>query len=255
MKGTSQSHALEARSISKSFGGVHAVSAVDLTVSVGERRALIGPNGAGKTTLFNLVAGELLPDNGTIKLFEHDITSYGVHRRARLGLGRTYQISELMLGLTVEQNLFLAGSVNTRAEYSFFRDWLGFNSVREWVKDVAGQVGLANYRSCVVSELSYGMQRQLEVGMALAMNPKIIMLDEPAAGLSSSEREGLVSLMRDLPSDVTIVLIEHDIDLVLSVAERIDVLYRGEVIVSDVPERIRSNQQVQKVYLGTSYAG
>lgn len=226
----------------------------NLFVSVGERRALIGPNGAGKTTLFNLITGELQADDGRIDLFGLDITNKSVQQRAKLGLGRTYQISQLFLNLTVEENLFLAGSANRNLEFHFTKPWHNYKEMRDWAYQVAEQVGLSEYLNNKVSEISHGLQRQLELGMAIAMRPRLIMLDEPAAGLSPSERVILTRLIKNLPKDVTLILIEHDMEVVLDIAEQITVLYRGAVLSEGTPAEIKQNHEVQDVYLGSSYA-
>lgn len=249
-----QMRALAVSGISKSFGGVHAVRSANLFVPIGERRALIGPNGAGKTTLFNLITGELRPDEGRIELFGADITKKSIQQRARLGLGRTYQISQLFLELTVEENLFLAGGTNTRLESHIFKPWRNYNKNREWAHQVAEQVGLAGHLNAKVAEISHGLQRQLELGMAMAMRPRLIMLDEPAAGLSPSERVILTHLIKNLPGDVTLILIEHDMEVVLDIADQITVLYRGSVLAEGTPAEIKQNHEVQNVYLGSAYA-
>jgi branched-chain amino acid transport system ATP-binding protein len=249
-----QKHALAVTGISKSFGGVHAVQSASLLVPVGERRALIGPNGAGKTTLFNLIAGELKPDTGRIEIFGADITHKSVQQRARLGLGRTYQISQLFLELTVEENLFLAGAARDNLAFHFAHLWRNYKKERRWACEVAEQVGLVDHLDQKVAEISHGLQRQLEVGMAIAMRPRLIMLDEPAAGLSPSERVILTGLIKKLPGEVTLVLIEHDMEVVLDIADQITVLHRGSVIAEGTPQEIRKNQEVQNVYLGSSYA-
>jgi len=242
-------------SLSKSFGGVHAVRSADLTVAVGERRALIGPNGAGKTTLFNIITGELAVDAGRIEIFGIDITNKTVRERAKLGLGRTYQISQLFLNLTVEESLFLAAAAADRGmEFHFLSPWRNRAKVVQWAHHSAERVNLAPYLSKRVSELSHGLQRQLEVGMAIAMRPRLIMLDEPAAGLSPSERLVLTSLIKGLSREVTVILIEHDMEVVLDIADRITVLQHGSVIAEGIPAEIRTNQKVQDVYLGTIYA-
>jgi branched-chain amino acid transport system ATP-binding protein len=246
-------HALVAAGVSKSFGGIQAVCSMDLVVRIGERRALIGPNGAGKTTLFNLIAGELTADQGRIEIFDTDITKKTVQQRARLGLGRTYQISQLFLNLSVEENLFLAGVANSRIELTLFKKWRNYRTEREWAQKVAEDFGLADYLKKPATELSHGLQRQLEVGMAMAMRPKLIMLDEPAAGLSPAERVTLTSMIRSLPTDITLILIEHDMEIVLDIAECISVLHRGSLIAEDTPAGIKANLEVQKVYLGSSY--
>ena len=247
-----QQPALVVSSLSKSFGGVHAVQSVGLTVHAGERHALIGPNGAGKTTLFNLIAGELKPDAGSVVLFDSDITHKSVQQRARLGLGRTYQISQLFLKMTVEENLFLAAARNL--PFKLFQPWNRQADERELAFQAAEQVGLKDFMQQSVADLSHGQQRQLELGMAIAMRPRLIMLDEPAAGLSPSERVILARLIKDLPRETTLILIEHDMEIVLDLADAITVLNRGEVIAKGSPSDIRSNQEVQKVYLGSSYA-
>lgn len=249
-----QMHALAVTSVSKSFGGVHAVRSTSLAVPVGERRALIGPNGAGKTTLFNLVTGELPADEGKIEIFGADITRKSVQERAKLGLGRTYQISQLFLELTVEENLFLAGGSNNNLGFHFLKLWRNYTEERSWAQQVAEQVGLADHLDKKVSEISHGLQRQLEVGMAIAMRPRLIMLDEPAAGLSPSERVILTGLIKNLPDDVTLVLIEHDMEVVLDIADQITVLHRGSVIAEGTPAEIKQNREVQSVYLGSAYA-
>jgi branched-chain amino acid transport system ATP-binding protein len=249
-----QRQALAVTAVSKSFGGVHAVRSANLFVPVGERRALIGPNGAGKTTLFNLIAGELPADEGKIEIFGADITRTTVQERAKLGLGRTYQISQLFLELTVEENLFLAGGANQKLEFHFLKLWRDYEEQRRWAQQVAEQVGLRNHLKEKVSEISHGLQRQLEVGMAIAMRPKLIMLDEPAAGLSPSERQILARLIKELPRQVTLILIEHDMEIVLDLADFITVLHHGSVIAEGKPAEIRLNQQVQDVYLGSAHA-
>jgi len=248
-----QKCALAVTGISKSFGGIRAVHSANLVVPVGERRALIGPNGAGKTTLFNLITGALPADEGKIELFDTDITRKSIQQRARLGLGRTYQISQLFLELTVEENLFLAGSANKNLEFRFTKPWHNYKEMRDWAYQVSEQVGLADYLNDTVSEISHGLQRQLELGMAIAMRPRLIMLDEPAAGLSPSERVILTRLIKNLPNNVTLILIEHDMEVVLDIAEQITVLYRGTVIAEGTPSEIKQNHEVQDVYLGSSY--
>jgi branched-chain amino acid transport system ATP-binding protein len=253
MKMPNQMHALAVNGLSKSFGGVHAVRSASLAVPVGERRALIGPNGAGKTTLFNLITGELKPDAGDIKIFGMDITHKSIQDRSRLGLGRTYQISQLFLEMTVEENLFLAGKTSKKFRFQFVKPWENYLDERDWAFEIAEQVGLEDHMDETVSEISHGMQRQLEVGMAIAMRPRLIMLDEPAAGLSPSERVTLIGLIKKLPDDITLVLIEHDMEVVLDIADQITVLNRGSVIAEGTPQEIKQNQEVQNVYLGSTH--
>ncbi|MGC4151639.1 MAG: ABC transporter ATP-binding protein [Propionicimonas sp.] len=244
--------ALDVAGVSKSFGGVHAVDDASLRVRRGERHALIGPNGAGKTTLFNLVAGELPVDAGSIRLFGTDITRLPVERRALLGLGRTYQISQLFNGLTVADNLGLAAVRGRRRAFRILSPRSADPQLRVDVEEVAQVVRLGGQLDRMVSELSHGEQRQLEIGMVLAMRPELIMLDEPAAGLSPAERVTLLEIIGSLPEDRTLILIEHDMDLVLRVAERITVLNRGHQIAEGSPADIRANSTVQDIYLGSS---
>lgn len=249
-----QEYALITTAVSKSFGGVHAVRDVGFAVPIGEKRALIGPNGAGKTTLFNIIAGELSADAGRIEIFGVDITRMSVQERARLGLGRTYQISQLFLNLTVEENLFLAAAANGRLEFNLMQPWRKRTMEREQAYQTAEQVGLTDYLHQRVSELSHGLQRQLELGMAIALRPRLIMLDEPAAGLSPHERSILTDLIKNLTREVTLILIEHDMEIVMDLADRITVLNRGAIIAEGTPAEIRASEQVQQVYLGSSYA-
>lgn len=246
--------ALRVDQVSKNFGGVQAVSDVSLHVPIGERRALIGPNGAGKTTLFSVIAGEYRADRGAIELFDTDITHGSVQKRAKLGLGRTYQISQLFRQLTVEENLFLAAAAKEKLAYHLFSRWQNHSEARAWVRSVADQVQLGDYLNARVDELSHGLQRQLEVGMAIASRPRLIMLDEPAAGLSPSERTVLTRLISGLARDLTLIIIEHDMEIVLEIADQITVLHRGAVIAEGSPAEVRSNPEVQQVYLGNTYS-
>ncbi len=248
-----QQHAIVTRQVSKSFGGIKAVQGVDLAVAVGERRALIGPNGAGKSTLFNLITGEIPVDEGQIHVLGRDATRFSVQRRARLGLGRTYQISQLFLNLSVEQSLFLASAAGTGLGLSLLNGWRNRAEDRAWTREVANQVGLADHLFRLVGELAHGLQRQLELGMALAMRPRLIMLDEPAAGLSPAERQTLVGLIRAMAPDITLILIEHDMDIVMQLAQRITVLHRGAVVTEGTPDEIQRNAMVQRIYLGEAH--
>ena len=250
-----QIFALEATKVTKLFGGVKAVDAVDLRVKVGERRALIGPNGAGKTTFFNVIAGELVPDGGEIRMFGTDITKKSIQQRAKLGLGRTYQISQLFLQLSVEENLYLAANANKGKDFDMFHFWRKNQDPIEKAKLVAKQVEIENLMDKKVSDLSHGEQRQLEIGMAFAMDPRLIMLDEPAAGLSPSERIVLTNLIKKLPAETTLIIIEHDMDIVLEIADMITVLDHGAVLTEGTPDEIRNNETVQSVYLGSEYVG
>jgi branched-chain amino acid transport system ATP-binding protein len=241
---------LRLRGVGRRFGGVHAVSDVDLEVHAGERRAILGPNGAGKTTLFNLISGEFPPSSGTVELFDSDVTGLPARKRARMGLSRTFQTSRLFLGLTVEDNLYLAvlgvGQGHLRLLPSR-RD----AEMRERARAMADAVGLGERLDDLVSELSHGEQRQLEVGMARVAEPKLMMLDEPAAGLSRAERLKLTELLLALDPSITLILIEHDMDVALRVAEWVTMMHDGRVIVEGTPDQIRADETVHKLYLGS----
>jgi branched-chain amino acid transport system ATP-binding protein len=241
---------LRLRGVGRRFGGVHAVQDVDLEISPGERRAILGPNGAGKTTLFNVISGEFPPTAGTIELFGQDVTAKPARKRARLGLSRTFQTSKLFLGMTVEDNLYLAllgvrsghlRPVRTRED----------GRLREVAREVAAEVGLGEVLDRQVGELSHGEQRQLELGMARATDPKLMMLDEPAAGLSRAERVRLTELLLGLDPAITLILIEHDMDVALGVAQWVTMMHNGNVLVEGTPEQIRADQTVHELYLGS----
>jgi branched-chain amino acid transport system ATP-binding protein len=241
---------LQLRGIGRRFGGVVAVAGVDLTVGAGERRAILGPNGAGKTTLFNLISGEFPPSAGTVQLFGRDVTRAPARTRARMGLSRTFQTSRLFGGLSVEDNLFLAvlgvgeghlRLVNGRADAE----------MREKARAMAETVGLGARLDSLVGELSHGEQRQLEVGMARVAEPKLMMLDEPAAGLSRAERVNLTEVLLALDPEITLILIEHDMDVALRVAEWVTMMHDGHVIVEGTPDQIRANERVHALYLGS----
>jgi branched-chain amino acid transport system ATP-binding protein len=241
------------RGIGRRFGGVHAVRDVDLDVHPGERRALLGPNGAGKTTLFNVISGEFPPTGGRVELFGRDVTTMPARRRAKLGLTRTFQTSRLFLGLTVEDNLYLAALGARGGHLRPVRLPGRDGPLRERARELAERVGLREQLETVVGSLSHGEQRQLEVGMARAGDPKIMMLDEPAAGLSRGERVLLTDLLLALDRDVTLILIEHDMDVALTVAEQVTMMHDGRVIVEGTPAEIRANQLVHDLYLGSHH--
>ena len=244
---------LRLRGVGRRFGGLHAVREVDLDVRPGERRAILGPNGAGKTTLFNVVAGEFPPTDGSIELFGQDVTHLPARTRVGLGLTRTYQTSRLFLGLSVEDNLYLAvvgvEGGRLRPVLRHGRD----GELRARARATAERVGLADQFEAHVRNLSHGEQRQLEVGMALAGEPKIMMLDEPAAGLSRAERVKLSELLQQLDRSITLLLIEHDMDVALTVAEYVTMMHDGRVIVEGTPAEIRANELVHDLYLGKGH--
>src|SRR5690349_9231500 len=236
--------------IDRRFGGVHAVQGVDLEVRPGERRAVLGPNGAGKTTLFNLISGEFPPSEGHVELFGLTVTALPARKRARMGLSRTFQTSRLFLGLSVEDNLYL-GALGVAKGHLRMVPSAKDGVLRETGRAMAAQVGLGERLGDLVADLSHGEQRQLEVGMALVAEPKLLMLDEPAAGLSRAERVKLTEMLLGLDGDITLILIEHDMDVALRVAQWVTMMHDGRVIVEGTPEQIRGNQLVHDLYLGS----
>jgi len=236
--------------VGRRFGGVHAVRGVELEVRPGERRAILGPNGAGKTTLFNLISGEFPPTTGSVELFGVDVTRAPARKRARMGLSRTFQTSRLFLGLSVEDNLYLSVLGVEQGHFRLVRNKHD-SEMREKARAMADAVGLENVLDVLVSELSHGEQRQLEVGMARASDPKLMMLDEPAAGLSRGERVTLTDTLLKLDPSITLILIEHDMDVALRVAEWVTMMHDGRVIVQGTPDEIRANQTVHDLYLGS----
>jgi branched-chain amino acid transport system ATP-binding protein len=243
---------LRLRGVGRRFGGVHAVREVDLEVRHGERRAILGPNGAGKTTLFNVISGEFPPTGGSIELFGQDVTVQPARKRARMGLSRTFQTSKLFLGLSVEENLYLAVLGVREGHLRPVRS--GKDSrMRERARAMAEAVGLGDRLGHLVGELSHGEQRQLEVGMARVVEPRLMMLDEPAAGLSPAERTTLTGLLLELDPAITLILIEHDMDVALRVAEWVTMMHEGRVIAEGTPTDIRGNQLVHDLYLGSGY--
>jgi len=236
--------------VGRRFGGVHAVRDVDLEVRPGERRAILGPNGAGKTTLFNVISGEFPPTAGSVELFGRNVTRDPARKRARLGLSRTFQTSRLFLGLSVEDNLYLSILGVHEGHFRLVKTQRD-SEMREKARRMADAVGLHDVLDVLVSELSHGEQRQLEVGMARASDPKLMMLDEPAAGLSRAERVKLTDTLLKLDPSITLILIEHDMDVALRVAEWVTMMHDGRVIVEGTPDEIRANQTVHDLYLGS----
>jgi branched-chain amino acid transport system ATP-binding protein len=243
------------RGVGRRFGGLHAVQGVDLEVLPGERRAILGPNGAGKTTLFNVISGDMPPSSGSVELFGLDVTHQAARKRAKLGLARTYQQSRLLLGLTVEDNIYLAilgvRDGHLRPVILPRRD----DEIRERARTAAGRVAIDHKLSEAVGSLSHGEHRQVALAMALASDPQVLMLDEPASGLSRGERGLLAELLLGLDRKITLLLIEHDMDVALSVAERVTVMHEGRVIVEGTPAEIRANQLVHDLYLGSGHYG
>jgi branched-chain amino acid transport system ATP-binding protein len=244
---------LRLRGVGRRFGGLLAVDGVDLDVKVGERRAILGPNGAGKTTLFNVICGDIPVSAGTVELFGEDVTSKPARYRAKLGLARTYQQSRLFNGLTVEDCIYLSiiGVEGGRLRPVVLPGRDG--QAREHARAAAGQVAISHKLGETVGSLSHGEHRQVAIAMALAAEPKALMLDEPASGLSRGERQLLTELLLALDRDITLILIEHDMDIALGVAEKVTMMHDGRVIVEGTPAEIRANQTVHDLYLGRGY--
>jgi branched-chain amino acid transport system ATP-binding protein len=242
--------ALQLKSVAKLFGGLRAVDGVDLTVQPGERRALIGPNGAGKTTLFNLIAGALPVTMGAITLFGEDVTRKAAHRRAWLGLARTFQISNLFPTLTVLENCLLAVQALTPARLAMHRALASYGDLHARARATLDAVGLADRADATVRQLSHGEQRQLEIGLALAGAPRLLLLDEPTAGLSPAESQAMARLLMSLDPAMTVLIIEHDMDIALEIARHVTVLHYGRVIADGTRDEIRAHPLVREIYLG-----
>jgi ABC-type branched-subunit amino acid transport system ATPase component len=236
-------------SVTVRFGAVAALQDVTLQVRSGERRALIGPNGAGKTTLFDVITGARRPTSGRVLLADTDVTPLSTWRRARLGLARTFQRSALFPNLTAAQNLALAVRARMHSGWRIWPSRLEHNVAAE-VSSRLGAAGLATLAQRRASTLAHGEQRALEIELALASQPRLLLLDEPMAGLSGAERQAAVTRLRSLPEKVTLVLVEHDLDVVFAVAQRISVLDHGVLIAEGTPAEIRADHRVQEVYLG-----
>ena len=243
---------LRLRGVGRRFGGLHAVSEVDLEVGPGERRAILGPNGAGKTTLFNVICGDFPVTSGSVELFGRDVTSLPARTRARMGLARTYQQSRLFSGLSVEDNIYLAvlgvssghlRPVVTRRDAEY----------RERARRAAERAAIDHKLSDICGSLSHGEHRQVALAVALAAEPTLMMLDEPCSGLSRGERQLLTDLLLALDPEITLIVIEHDMDVALRVAERVTMMHDGRVIVEGTPDEIRANKLVHDLYLGRGH--
>jgi branched-chain amino acid transport system ATP-binding protein len=242
--------ALTVSGLSKSFGGLHVTRGVDLSVEPGERRLIIGPNGAGKTTLFNLITGELSPDSGSVALFGQDITRVASRRRPHLGMARTYQIITLFPHNTIIHNVSLALLGLSAARWNPFTDLRRHGHFIDRGREALDRVRLGHIADRPLSQTSYGERRRVEIAMALAQNPKVLLLDEPFAGLSIDERRDVQQLLLAIPRDVTIVMIEHNMDVALEFAERITLLHFGEVIVEGTRAEVVADPRTREVYLG-----
>jgi branched-chain amino acid transport system ATP-binding protein len=242
--------ALALHSVSKSFGALQALDGVTLAVAVGERRALIGPNGAGKTTLFQIMSGMLSPTAGRIELFGSNVTHRPIHQRVALGLARTFQITNLFTNLTVEQNVILALQGLVRTKFNLLRPVSRERALFMRAGTLLEEWQLAERRASLVRELSYGEQRALEILLAVCQHPRLLLLDEPTAGLSPAETLVAAALVRHLPREMAIVIIEHDMDVAFSLCETVTVLHAGKVLATGEAEAVRRDPAVRSIYLG-----
>jgi branched-chain amino acid transport system ATP-binding protein len=243
---------LELNGLSKSFGGLDAVRAVNLRVFAGDRRAIIGPNGAGKTTLFNVITGILPATSGQVLLFGQDVTGWPSHRRTALGMARTFQITSLFPKLTVFDNLLLAIAGLRKMKFVMWRLLSTYRDLYEKAHHLLEDVGYSDRKDVEVRNLSHGEQRQVEIVLGLASDPKLLLLDEPAAGLASGESREMAEFLKRLDPGLAILLIEHDMDVVFDVVDHISVLHFGEVVEDGATHQIRRSDKVRKIYLGTS---
>ena len=244
---------LRTQELYKAFGSLVVTKNVNLEVREGERHALIGPNGAGKTSFVHQLAGQLRPTSGRVFLRDVDVTDEVPETRAQLGIGRTFQKNNLFRGLSVRENVRLALQAKRGGWYQCLRSTRSDGDILQRAEDVLAQARLSEGLDRPVSDLSYGEQRQLEIALALAGNPAVLLLDEPTSGMSPAETDSMIDLVRSLPTSIGILMIEHDMKVVFSLAHTITVLYYGEVLASGPPEAIRDNPKVRAVYLGVGH--
>lgn len=244
--------ALRVERLSKSFGALSVLRRISFSVDSGEKRVvIIGPNGAGKTTLFNLMSGETAPTQGTIRLFGRDVTKMPCYRRTRLGLGRTFQITDLFPFFTLAENVLLACQAHDPCCYGMIRPRSKYRHLNEKADHLLKRMKLWEKKDCPISSLSHGESRLVELMLGIAGDPRILLLDEPTAGLTCSEGLWLARLIQDLLKDVTLLIIEHDMQIAFELAERIIVLHQGEIVADGPPDGIRSNTRIREIYLGT----
>lgn len=246
-----QNHCLVLEGLTKEFGGLTAVDNVSLEIRKGERHGIIGPNGAGKTTLFNLICGNLIPSTGRIFHFGQEMTALPTHKRIALGISRTFQINQLFPKLTVLQNVLLAAQGLEKTKYVMFRPISSFQHLHAKAEHILVEFGMWDKRGELIENLSYGEQRQIEICLALIEKPRLLLLDEPTAGLSRAETAGFLATLEKLDREISILLIEHDMDVAFELVENITVLQFGGLVVSGRKEEIKANRKVQEIYLGT----
>ncbi|MEW6533822.1 MAG: ABC transporter ATP-binding protein [Thermodesulfobacteriota bacterium] len=241
---------LEVTNLSKDFSGLKVLFGIDLKLEQGERHAIIGPNGAGKSTLFNVITGKYAPSHGKITFKRHDITGLSPHKIARLGLARSFQVTNIFRAMTAFDNVRNAVLSRNGKRHSIFPTLGGMDSIAEQTEQILNLIGLLDRKDELAGELAHGHQRALEIGMTIAMDPELILLDEPTAGMSSTESRETVKLIEKVTEGKTLLIVEHDMDVVFSIATRITVIYYGRVLASGSPEAIRNDQQVKDAYLG-----
>ena len=248
---------LDVRGLSKHFGGIYALNDTTMAIRQGEVHALIGPNGAGKTTLIHVLSGALVADGGAVTFAGHDLLGHSMHRRVTLGLARSYQITNIFSRLTVLDNLTVAVQSRTRDWGTSFSFWKPFSleaGIIEEARQLLADVSLGGLEGRIAGQLSHGEQRCLEVALALATKPSLLLLDEPMAGMGPEESERMVELIRTLSRRLTILLVEHDMDAVFRLADRISVLVGGRIIATGFPDEIRADTEVRRAYLGDEVA-
>jgi branched-chain amino acid transport system ATP-binding protein len=242
--------ALRVERLTKMFGGIYSLQDVSFRVEAGERLAIIGPNGAGKSTLFNVLAGQLPATHGRVFLFGHEVTATPPHRRARLGIARSFQVSNLFFNLTVLDNMLLAIQGTRAHPFQMFHSIETYGDMFEKARRLLSMTALWEKRDDLVRNMSHGEQRNLEIMLTLASQPRILLLDEPTAGLTEAESANIFATVNDLAADTTILFVAHDIDLVLSVANRIIVLHYGQTIAEGTPGEIEADSKVREIYMG-----
>lgn len=242
--------AVRVEELSKDFGGVHALRNIAFCVEVGERLVIIGPNGAGKTTLFNLINGQLSATGGRIYLHGQEVTGMAIDRRAHLGLARSFQAANLFSNLKVIDNALLALQGTQSFRFQMFRSIMAYTDIFAKAQELLETVGLWEKRDELVKDLGHGEQKKLEIALSVSSEPKLLLLDEPTAGLTAAESSEVVDMIHNLGIDITVLIVAHDMDLVFGVADRIIVLHYGEIIAEGTPEEIQANSRVKEIYMG-----
>lgn len=241
---------LRVESLSKDFGGIHAINNVSFYIEQGEHVAIIGPNGAGKTTLFNLLSGQLSPTSGKVYLFGQDVSHMPAYKRTHLGMARSFQVAALFNNLTVLENIILALQGTEPSRFQVFRADSSYKPLYAKAQEILESMDLWSKKDIPVHSIAYGEQRKLEIALSLASDPKLVLLDEPSCGLTTTESADITSRIRKLGEKITVILVAHDMDLVFGVAQRIIVLHYGEIIIQGTCEEIRTNDKVKEIYMG-----